>query len=112
MCVNEILASAILLISRRKTAHGARVRKIFTTSLIPLVSVMVPSAVGGIEGPGLLAEQFSHRTNLERGPLQTRTLINRLIRERKIDVSTIRGKWEATLTQVVEHPLPGWSVRW
>ena len=34
-------------------------------------------------------------------------LIDRLIRSRKIDVEEIRGKWESTLVQVVEHPLPG-----
>ncbi|HTV82526.1 MAG TPA: glycosyl hydrolase 115 family protein [Acidobacteriaceae bacterium] len=33
--------------------------------------------------------------------------IDELIREHKIDVSAIRGQWEATLTQVVEDPLPG-----
>lgn len=33
-------------------------------------------------------------------------VIDRLIREHKIDVSDIRGKWESTLTQVVDHPLP------
>ena len=36
-------------------------------------------------------------------------LIDRLIRDRRIDVSQIQGKWESTLTQVVEHPLPGVS---
>ncbi|MGA2891189.1 MAG: glycosyl hydrolase 115 family protein [Terracidiphilus sp.] len=34
-------------------------------------------------------------------------IIDRLIRERKIDVSQIEGKWESTLIQVVPHPLPG-----
>jgi hypothetical protein len=34
-------------------------------------------------------------------------IIDRLIRERKIDVSQIEGKWESTLIQVVSHPLPG-----
>ncbi len=34
-------------------------------------------------------------------------VIDRLIREHKIDVSQIRGKWESTLIQVVSHPLPG-----
>src|SRR5579883_2811521 len=34
-------------------------------------------------------------------------LIDRLIRDHKIDVSSIRGRWESTLTQVVDHPLPG-----
>ncbi len=34
-------------------------------------------------------------------------LIDGLIRSHKIDVSQIQGKWESTLTQVVEDPLPG-----
>ena len=34
-------------------------------------------------------------------------IIDRLIRERKIDVSQIAGKWESTLIQVVPHPFPG-----
>lgn len=41
------------------------------------------------------------------GTIGRSPLIDRLIREHKIDVSQIRGKWEATLTQVVERPLPG-----
>jgi hypothetical protein len=41
------------------------------------------------------------------GAIGRSALIDRLIRERKIDVSVIRGQWEATLTQVVDHPLPG-----
>ena len=41
------------------------------------------------------------------GTIGKSVVIDRLIRERKIDVSEIRGKWESTLTQVVAHPLPG-----
>ena len=33
--------------------------------------------------------------------------IDKLIRERKIDVSQIDGKWESTLIEVVPNPLPG-----
>ena len=33
--------------------------------------------------------------------------IDRLVREHKIDVHQIAGKWESTLVQVVEKPLPG-----
>jgi len=33
--------------------------------------------------------------------------IDWLIQKRKIDVSGIQGKWESTLTQVVDHPFPG-----
>ncbi len=34
-------------------------------------------------------------------------MIDRLIREHKIDVSQITGKWESFFLQVVPHPLPG-----
>jgi hypothetical protein len=43
------------------------------------------------------------------GTIGKSAVIDRLIRERKIDVSGIQGKWESTLVQVVEHPLPGVS---
>jgi hypothetical protein len=43
------------------------------------------------------------------GTIGKSALIDRLIRTHKIDVSPVQGKWEATLTQVVEHPLPGVS---
>ena len=41
------------------------------------------------------------------GTIGRSPIIDRLIRERKIDVSEIQGKWESTLTQVIAHPLPG-----
>lgn len=41
------------------------------------------------------------------GTIGRSAIIDRLIREHKIDVSEVRGKWEATLTQVVDRPLPG-----
>ena len=41
------------------------------------------------------------------GTLGHSVLIDRLVRAHKIDVAAIQGKWEATLTVVVEHPLPG-----
>jgi hypothetical protein len=41
------------------------------------------------------------------GTIGKSKIIDRLIRERKIDVSQIEGKWESTLIQVVSHPLPG-----
>jgi high-affinity nickel permease len=54
----KILAPAILLITRRKIAHGTSVRKLFTTFVIPIMSVVIAFTVGGIEALGLLAEQF------------------------------------------------------
>ncbi len=41
------------------------------------------------------------------GTIGKSKIIDRLIRERKIDVSQIEGKWESALIQVVSHPLPG-----
>src|SRR5690348_10425139 len=41
------------------------------------------------------------------GTLGKSRLIDRLIANHAIDVSSIRGRWESTLTQVVDHPLPG-----
>ncbi|HWA82197.1 MAG TPA: glycosyl hydrolase 115 family protein, partial [Fimbriimonadaceae bacterium] len=41
------------------------------------------------------------------GTVGRSSLIGGLIKSGKIDVSPIEGKWEATLTQVVEHPWPG-----
>ena len=41
------------------------------------------------------------------GTLGHSALIDGLVRTHKIDVTAIAGKWEATLTVVVEHPLPG-----
>jgi hypothetical protein len=41
------------------------------------------------------------------GTIGRSAVIDRLIRERTIDISQVRGKWESTLTQVVAHPLPG-----
>ena len=41
------------------------------------------------------------------GTIGESAVIDRLIRDRKIDIAKIRGKWESFLIQVVAHPLPG-----
>lgn len=41
------------------------------------------------------------------GAIGKSELIDRLIREKKIEVSEITGKWEAFFLQVVPHPWPG-----
>jgi hypothetical protein len=41
------------------------------------------------------------------GTLGRSAVIDQLVRERKIDVTDIAGKWEASLTEVVNQPLPG-----
>jgi len=41
------------------------------------------------------------------GTISKSSIIDRLIREHKLDVSAIQGKWESTVVQVVEKPMPG-----
>ncbi|WP_263355228.1 glycosyl hydrolase 115 family protein [Acidicapsa acidisoli] len=41
------------------------------------------------------------------GTISKSAIIDRLIREHRLDVSTVQGKWESTLVQVVEKPMPG-----
>jgi hypothetical protein len=44
------------------------------------------------------------------GTLGKSALIDRLIREHKIDATALQGKWESYLIQTVAHPLPGVSA--
>lgn len=41
------------------------------------------------------------------GTLGKSQLIDELVKQQKIDVSDIEGKWEASLTEVLENPFPG-----
>jgi hypothetical protein len=41
------------------------------------------------------------------GTIDHSPLVDGLISAGKLDVRTIKGKWETTLEQVIEHPLPG-----
>ncbi len=41
------------------------------------------------------------------GTLGASPVIDRLVADRRLDVSGVKGRWEASVTQVVERPLPG-----
>lgn len=41
------------------------------------------------------------------GTLGSSTIIDRLVREHRLDASGVAGRWEAYLQQVVEDPTPG-----
>lgn len=41
------------------------------------------------------------------GSIERSGIIKKLIADRKIDVSEVKGKWEGCLTQTVDNPLPG-----
>jgi hypothetical protein len=66
---------------------------------IERVSGVRPALVEDGKAPG--------RESILIGTIGKSSLIDRLIRAHKIDVSQVQGKCESTLTQVVEHPLPG-----
>jgi hypothetical protein len=66
---------------------------------IGLVSSIVPALVQEPAGLGQNAILV--------GTLGRSAIIDQLVRERKIDVADVAGKWEASLIQVVSQPLPG-----
>ena len=41
------------------------------------------------------------------GTIGKSRLVDRLIREKRIDVGSVAGRWEATLVEVVKQPVPG-----
>src|SRR5262249_27756632 len=41
------------------------------------------------------------------GTIGKRRLLDQLIAEKRIDVASLTGKWEATLTEIVKNPEPG-----
>lgn len=63
--------------------------------------------VSGVDA--LLAHESSQaaKQTILIGTIGRSALIDRLVSEKKIDVSDVAGKWEAALIQVVEKPLPG-----
>jgi len=60
----------------------------------------VKPAVGHDKVPG-------HRDPVLVGTIGKSPLIDRLVAAGKLDVRGIAGKWETTVQQIVEHPLPG-----
>lgn len=63
--------------------------------------------VSQIEAPLTHEPKGLGRNAILIGTLGHSPVIDQLVRERKIDVAEIAGKWEASLVQVVSHPLPG-----
>ena len=66
---------------------------------IALVTGVTPAIADGKAGPGSQAILI--------GTIGKSPLIDRLIRNGKIDVASIAGKWESFLIQVVPKPFPG-----
>ena len=58
--------------------------------------------------PALIHQEAKLKKNtILVGTIGKSPLIDRLIREKKIDASEIAGKWESFLIQVVPQPMPG-----
>ncbi|MFV0555058.1 MAG: glycosyl hydrolase 115 family protein [Mangrovibacterium sp.] len=54
-----------------------------------------------------ISETATNKEILLVGTLGKNSLIGKLVAEGKLDVSTIEGKWEASLIQVLDKPMPG-----
>jgi hypothetical protein len=66
--------------------------------------------IGRVTGiaPALIHNAAGLRTEaIIVGAIGRSPVVDQLIRERKVDVSGVAGKWEAFVIQVVAHPLPG-----
>jgi hypothetical protein len=61
------------------------------------VSGVLPVLVKNVQGNQLILV----------GTIGKSAVIDQLIREKKLDVSKVAGKWEASVIQVVQKPLPG-----
>ena len=57
--------------------------------------------------PSLIQEGAPQKTVLLAGTLGKSRLLDRLVREKKLNVLPIAGKWESFLIQVVPNPMPG-----
>lgn len=65
--------------------------------------------VTGVRAPLLSSGKLPRGDAVLIGTIGRSRVIDALIRKGAIDVASIRGKWESTLTQVVADPLPGIS---
>jgi hypothetical protein len=62
-----------------------------------------------ILGPKYTTTKDYKQTVIIVGTVGHSTLIDQLVKSKKIDVSKIKGKWESFVSQVVKNPLPGVS---
>lgn len=53
--------------------------------------------------------EFKRGTTILVGTVGKSAVIDQLVKQRKIDVSGIKGKWEAFQTQIVKNPIAGVS---
>jgi hypothetical protein len=120
-----VATPAALALGRAPFVSGVPTRGAF-----PLAAngVAVPLVVDPQDHPGVLRAVGDLRQDLERvtgirpalvegaaprgpavvvGTLGRSGLIERLVRDGKLDVREIRGRWESSLIQVVERPWPG-----
>ena len=63
--------------------------------------------VAGNTGTFSTADAPAQPTAIIVGTLGKSAHIDRIVRERHIDTASVKGRWEAYLLQVVEHPEPG-----
>lgn len=92
------------------TAYGAKTAQPVYKWNAPTSDVVY--AVGPeqqILGPLYTTTKDYKNTVIIAGTIGNSTLIDQLVKDKKIDVSKIKGKWESFVSQVVKNPLPGVS---
>jgi hypothetical protein len=97
-CLFAETNAASIFVDRNDWPGVARVAKDLQKD-IGLVSTIAPAIA---HEPARLG-----RNAILVGTIGRSAVIDQLVRDRKIDVTDIAGKWEASLIQVVSQPLPG-----
>jgi hypothetical protein len=123
------IAACIVLLQVPLFALGQR-RYVSTTPVPGSFSIVHEKSVAGVyvdatDFPGVAraADNLRHdiarvtgltpqhdlgaRETIIAGTIGKNAIIDRLIRERRLDVSSIQGRWESFLIQIVPHPQPG-----
>ena len=98
--------SAPLCISSKDYAGIGRIAKLFQTDIKNVTGAEPELCIDRTPDSKKLARQGSNGGIVLIGTLGKSELIDKLVREKKIDISQIKDKWEMFLVQVVKNPLP------
>ncbi len=98
--------SAPLCVSSKDYAGVLRIAKLFQIDIRNVTNVEPTLSIDKIPTAKELASPIFSGGIVLIGTLGKSPLIDKLVQEKKIDVSGIKGKWEVFLIQVVEKPFP------
>lgn len=78
-------------------------------ALIKKASALLQQDIEAVTGirPDIKANTSAAKTGIIIGSTEKSSLIRQLVQNKKIDVTNIKGRWEAYKLQMVQHPFPG-----